>query len=124
MRMFAGPNGSGKMTVQRIIVRQYAPDFLGVVVNPDDLEETISRDGRLPLGPFRINATDREVREAFSTSAFLKQHNLADAAKVIRYDGREIDFSGHSMNSYYASVLSDSSAGSCLPGVFHSPLKP
>ena len=62
MRMFAGPNGSGKTTVQKIIVGQFGPDFLGVVVNPDDLEETISHNGRLPLGPFRIS--DRSLSMA------------------------------------------------------------
>ncbi len=36
--MFAGPNGSGKTTVQREIARPFPSDFLGVLVNPDDIE--------------------------------------------------------------------------------------
>ena len=49
MRMFAGRNGSGKTTVQREISRQFTSRFLGVLVNPDDLEATIGRNGRLDL---------------------------------------------------------------------------
>lgn len=107
MRMFAGPNGSGKTTVQRDIAQQFGQDFLGVLVNPDDLEATIRRRGQLDLGPFGISADDREVRDAFTSSSFLKQHNLAEAAACLRCDGRAIDFSGLAMNSYYASVLAD-----------------
>ncbi len=107
MRMFAGPNGSGKTTVQREISRQFTSRFLGVLVNPDDLEATIGHNGRLDLRVFNIRATDREVREVFTSSKFLKQHRLADAAAVVRCDGQVIDFAGLGMNSYYASVLAD-----------------
>jgi predicted ABC-type ATPase len=107
MRMFAGPNGSGKTTVQRDIAQQFGAGFLGVLVNPDDLEASVLHGGQLDLGPFGVSADDREVRETFTSSAFLKQNNLADAAAVLRCDGRVIDFSGLAMNSYYASVLAD-----------------
>ncbi len=107
MRMFAGPNGSGKTTVQRDIAREYNSRFIGVLVNPDDLEATIDRSGHLDLGPFNVSADESEIRDAFTSSAFLKQHRLADAASVVRCDGRVVDFSGLAMNSYYASVLAD-----------------
>ena len=105
--MFAGPNGSGKTTVQRELSQRFGPGFLGVLVNPDDLEATIHRTGRLDLGPFGVSAGENEVRDAFTSSAFLKQHRLAEAATAIRHDGQVIDFSGLVMNSYYASVLAD-----------------
>jgi predicted ABC-type ATPase len=107
MRMFAGPNGSGKTTVQRDVARKYPSDFLGVLVNPDDIEASIVRSGRLDLGRFSVGATDSEVREALTSSAFLKQHAFADAAAAIRCEGGVIDFSGLVINSYYASVLAD-----------------
>jgi predicted ABC-type ATPase len=72
--MFAGPNGSGKTTVQRETSQSFRPDFLGVLVNPDDLEATIGRTGRLDLGSFNVTADESEVRDAFTSSAFLKQH--------------------------------------------------
>ena len=107
VRMFAGPNGSGKTTVQREIAQLFPAQFLGVLINPDDLEATIGRTGRLDLGRFGVGASEREVHDIFTSSAFLKQHLLADAATVLRCDGRLIDFSGLAMNSYYASVLAD-----------------
>ena len=105
--MFAGPNGSGKTTVQRELSQRFGAGFLGVLVNPDDLEATIRRTGRLDLGPFDVSAGENEVCDAFTSSLFLKQHRLADAASVIRCEGQVIDFSGLAMNSYYASVLAD-----------------
>jgi predicted ABC-type ATPase len=107
LRMFAGPNGSGKSTIQLDLARRFSSRFLGVVVNPDDLQAEIARNGKLPLEPFGVNADESEVRQAFTTSAFLKQHNLADAAAVLKCDGHAIDFAGLAMNAYYASVLSD-----------------
>ena len=84
MRMFAGPNGSGKTTIQREIARHFSADFLRVLVNPDDLEAAVSRTGQLDLRQFQVVATDREVREALTTSAFLRQQQLADPATVVR----------------------------------------
>ena len=107
VRMFAGPNGSGKTTVKNQIVAGQAPGFLGVYVNPDDIEAQARRDGRLSLEPYRVTLDDAELREAFTSSTFLQQNGLAEAAAVVRCDGKEIDFGGLAMNSYYASVLSD-----------------
>src|SRR5262245_19500172 len=107
MRMFAGPNGSGKTTIQQGIAQRFPPDFFGVIVNPDDLELEIVGNGRRELGRFGLVAKDNEVREAFTNSAFLKQYGLADAAAFVRCDGRVIDFAGLGMNSYYASALAD-----------------
>ncbi|MFL5342835.1 MAG: hypothetical protein ACJ8F7_22095 [Gemmataceae bacterium] len=107
VRMFAGPNGSGKTTVQREIAQKFRPDFLGVLINPDDLEGAIRTSGRLDLGAFRVSASDQQVRDAFTSSAFLKQQGLAEAAAAVRCDGRVIDFAGLPINAYYASVLAD-----------------
>jgi predicted ABC-type ATPase len=107
MRMFAGPNGSGKTTVQREVAGQFGAGFLGVVINPDDLEASVRQRGQLDLTPFGIQAEDEEVRSAFTSSRFLSEQGLADAAAGIHSDGRVIDFAGLAMNSYYASVLAD-----------------
>jgi len=119
MRMFGGPNGAGKTTVQREISQHFPSQFLGVLVNPDDIEATIGRNGRLDLATFNVRATDSEIREAFTSSVFLKQQRLADAAAVIRCDGRVIDFAGLGVNSYYASVLADFLRRKLLAGERH-----
>lgn len=36
LRMFAGPNGSGKTTVKNGLHR--SPSWFGIYINPDDLE--------------------------------------------------------------------------------------
>jgi predicted ABC-type ATPase len=105
--MFAGPNGSGKTTVQRDIAKQFPTDFLGVLVNPDDLEATAANRDQIDIGQLGVSADENEVREAFLSSALLKQHGLDKAAAAIRCDGREIDFAGLPINSYYASVLAE-----------------
>jgi predicted ABC-type ATPase len=43
LRMFAGPNGSGKTTV-KMHLKKPQPWF-GVYINPDDLEATVRRTG-------------------------------------------------------------------------------
>jgi replication-associated recombination protein RarA len=37
LRIFAGPNGSGKTTIKTII----RPELLGVYINPDEIEKNI-----------------------------------------------------------------------------------
>jgi predicted ABC-type ATPase len=37
LRMFAGPNGSGKTTIKAVI----SPEMVGTYINPDDIEKYI-----------------------------------------------------------------------------------
>ena len=51
LRMFAGPNGSGKTTVKGEL-----PDRLfGNYINPDDIEKTLRAGGALDLTSFGRN---------------------------------------------------------------------
>jgi len=104
MRMFAGPNGSGKTTVKNDLL---PPGLFTVYVNPDDLEKAIRTDGTLNLDSYGVTFTTDELREWFTSSEFLKANHLAEAASIIECRNRIIDFHGLTMNSYYASVLSD-----------------
>ncbi|MBY0231790.1 MAG: hypothetical protein K2W96_21090 [Gemmataceae bacterium] len=106
-RMFAGPNGSGKSTVQRNIGSTQQPWFFGQVVNPDEIEASVKRDGWFDLAPFGIEATVDEVRSAFAASAFLQSVGLAPQASSINGEGKRLDFSALPFNSYHASVLAD-----------------
>lgn len=105
LRMFAGPNGSGKTTVK--LALQKPAKWFGIYINPDDLEKAIRETGSLSLDSFELKSTTQQVREYFTQSSFLQANNLADAAGMIRCDDNRIDFSGLAFNSYYASVLSD-----------------
>lgn len=41
LRMFAGPNGSGKTTVKNGLQRQ--PQWFGIYINPDELEKPFAK---------------------------------------------------------------------------------
>ena len=46
LRLFAGPNGSGKTTILERIPKEVN---LGYIVNADDIEKTLKLLGRFPL---------------------------------------------------------------------------
>jgi len=105
--MFAGPNGSGKTTVQRDLAGERGPGFLAALVNPDEIEAAVLKSGRFDLGSFGVTATGYDVRAAFAGSEFLKRNGMASAATAVKGDGPVLDFSTLAMNSYHASVLAD-----------------
>lgn len=105
LRMFAGPNGSGKTTVKTNLRK--APSWFGIYINPDDLEQEIRKTGFLSLIPLELVTTTGEVQSYFATSSFLRSQNLAgDADQIVCRDGR-LDFTDVAFTSYHASVLSD-----------------
>jgi len=105
LRMFAGPNGSGKTTVKLALDKP--AKWFGIYINPDDLEKAIRETGLLSLEPFGVTATTEQIRDYFTQSSFLQANDLATAASVIQCNGNRIDFGGLAFNSYYASVLAD-----------------
>lgn len=105
LRMFAGPNGSGKTTVKRDLNKPAA--WFGVYINPDDIESAVRATGLLPLAPFEITTTTAEVRAYFASSAFLRGQNLRTSADAIHCENAALDFCGLAFNSYHASVLAD-----------------
>ncbi|MGC4366267.1 zeta toxin family protein [Hydrogenophaga sp. R2] len=76
LRMFAGPNGSGKSTIKEVI----PAEWLGVYINPDEIEKTIRETGGLPLAEFEVQTTGPVLRSFLETSVlsdFLRQQLLA-----------------------------------------------
>ncbi len=76
LRMFAGPNGSGKSTIKEVI----PAEWLGVYINPDEIEKTIRETGGLPLADFEVQTTGPVLRSFLETSVlsdFLRQQLLA-----------------------------------------------
>ena len=51
LRMFAGPNGSGKTTVKSLI----NPELLGTYINPDEIELQTRKLGFLDFNAFGIH---------------------------------------------------------------------
>ena len=73
LRMFAGPNGSGKTTVKRALNKPAA--WFGLYINPDDLEVEVRRLGFLDISLFGLNASTDQVIDHFAASELLRSRN-------------------------------------------------
>ena len=103
MRMFAGPNGSGKSTLRDLML----PEWIGVYLNPDELEHAIRRDGHLDFGAYGVAPTDSQVRNFFQQSNLLQGKGLVDEARRLTLDSNRLDFTHAPVNAYFASVIAD-----------------
>ena len=113
LRMFAGPNGSGKTAVK--IKLDKPANWFGVYLNPDELESTIREGQVLPVDEFWFN---HHYREDLST--FLHPQNFY-RVKICTTMPMRLSvvivssiFSQLAFNSYHASVLADFLRRKCL----------
>ena len=103
LRMFAGPNGSGKSTIKEVI-----PDeWLGIYINPDEIEKGIRRDGFLSLADFSVATTGETLFAFLNASQLLAKANLLDQVGMLTLQGQRVVFGPVTVNSYWASVLAD-----------------
>jgi predicted ABC-type ATPase len=105
LRMFAGPNGSGKTTVKMHLNKP--EHWFGVYINPDELEATVRHTGQISLTSLNMSISTEEIRRYFAHSAFLQTQNLHTVADQITSRDSVLDFGGVVLNSYLASVLAD-----------------
>jgi predicted ABC-type ATPase len=106
LRMFAGPNGSGKSTIKDLVAK-INPDWLGVFINPDEIEAEIKATGFLDLGNFDITVQPEEALAFFRNSTFLINVGLAAETEKLGFRDNRFDFSEAGVNSYFASVAAD-----------------
>src|SRR5215213_1543142 len=99
LRMFAGPNGSGKSTIKEKISK-INPQWLGVYINPDDIEKEIAETGLLDLGHFRVNASKAGIFTSLQTANQLIDKGLATEVSKLRFSKNVISFRDVSLNSY------------------------
>ncbi len=69
MRVFAGPNGSGKTTIFKGILKDNKVQ-LGVFVNADDIEKTLSQTNSIHFSHYQLHITEEEVKDFFRFSTF------------------------------------------------------
>ena len=69
LRIFAGPNGSGKTT---IINKLKSTISFGVYVNADDIEKSLTDNGHIDLGPYKLKATTSTLKRFFLSDEFSK----------------------------------------------------
>jgi predicted ABC-type ATPase len=103
VRMFAGPNGSGKTTVKNELPTHLFKNY----INPDDIEKSLRSAGSLDLNPFGLTITTQELREFFAASEFLRANGLDGVSDIIECRDGILTLNGSGIDSYFASVLSD-----------------
>ncbi|MEY3610607.1 MAG: hypothetical protein RLZ63_1792 [Pseudomonadota bacterium] len=103
LRMFAGPNGSGKSTIKDVIPAAW----LGVYVNADEIEKNIRQNLRLDLGEFGLEAEASSIRLFLQSSALLAKCDLLPLIDDLHIERNLLEFDRVSVNSYWASVISD-----------------
>ncbi len=102
MRMFAGPNGSGKSTLKTVL----PPELLGVYLNPDDIEKSISSTHILDLSTYNITVDTSEVSDYFRNSVlFRKGETTARALPVLI--GNIIEFNDDHEAEYQAASVTE-----------------
>lgn len=67
MRVFAGPNGSGKTTIIKDLQPKYR---FGVYINADDIEQTLDRTDKLLFDSYQLTVDEDEIRAFFQLSQF------------------------------------------------------
>lgn len=67
MRVFAGPNGSGKTTIVNSLRSEIG---FGVYVNADDIESLLKESKVLLFNSYQLSIKDNELQDFFKTSQF------------------------------------------------------
>jgi len=66
MRVFAGPNGSGKTTIFKEILRNSKVN-LGVYINADEIEMQLKEYQTVDFNQFQISVSDVQLKAFFYT---------------------------------------------------------
>ena len=69
MRVFAGPNGSGKTTIFKGILAENRVQ-LGIYVNADDIEKSLSQTNSIDFSNYQLTLKEQEVKHFFRNSLF------------------------------------------------------
>jgi len=67
MRVFAGPNGSGKTTIVRSLQSEIP---FGVYVNADDIERSLNQMNALIFDTYQLTVTEEDLQQFFKNSTF------------------------------------------------------
>lgn len=106
MRVFAGPNGSGKTTIINDLRDKIS---FGVYVNADDIERMLIENHALPLDDFKLQFTAAEILNFFAESTLSRdKYTTTDLERNITVEGnRMVLDSSISINSYFAADIAE-----------------
>ena len=101
--MFAGPNGSGKST----LISAINPAWLGVIIDPDKINQQLSSHGWLAFEDFRLLSTEKTIADFFRESTLLRNARISMDDNGFTFASNRIQIEPQFMNAYVASVLAD-----------------
>ena len=81
LRMFAGPKGSGKSTLNSVLSKE----LLGVYINPDEIEKEIRKFDFLDMLAYRVETNKNDVL------SFFKNHPLLERLRFL-FDGSHLAY--------------------------------
>jgi predicted ABC-type ATPase len=106
MRVFAGPNGSGKTTIFKALLVDKQVE-LGVYVNADDIELELSQSKSLPFGSYQLNLNEKLVHDFFKASTFsLIKRNEPDLWNKLKVENNILHVDTQ-IDSYLAADLAE-----------------
>lgn len=104
--MFAGPNGSGKSTIKEKVA-EINPNWIGIYINPDDIEREIASTGRLDFGHFKVKTDNGRILAFLRRSNQLINSNQVSEVSKLRFDNNSLSFRLVKLNSYLVSAIAD-----------------
>jgi len=106
LRIFAGPNGSGKTTIINNLKTKYE---FGVYVNADDIESELAKKYSIDLNDYKISLSTEQVQSFFRKSQFspVRLNDKALWKKVTVEKNRLKIGSGLVVNSYIAADIAE-----------------
>lgn len=106
MRVFAGPNGSGKTTIFKELLSE-SEVSLGVYVNADEIEELLIQPGFIDFSSFELNINEGDIQSFFKESQFSpRKRSEPDLYKRINVRDNKFYFIG-TVDSYLAADLAE-----------------
>lgn len=106
LRMFAGPNGSGKTTIKRKIF-EIDRNWLGVHINPDDIEREISESGHIDFGHFKVTTRKAQIFQFLKKAPQLTENNIHADISKLEFSSNSLHFNNVPLNSYFVSAIAD-----------------
>lgn len=106
MRIFAGPNGSGKTTIFKGILEENKVN-LGVYINADEIEYSLNKDKKIDFSNFEILINQGTIQAFFKQSSFSPiKRNEADLYSKL-YVNDNILTTTANIDSYLAADLAE-----------------
>ncbi len=106
MRVFAGPNGSGKTTIFKGILFENKVD-LGIYVNADEIEAELSTKNEIDFSKFQIFVSNDELVQFFRTSLFSPiKRNEPDLWRLLKVNDNVLTTSS-TIDSYLAADIAE-----------------